>query len=47
MMLVIYGPTATGKTDLAIKLAKKYHKATSMFFLGRKYSYPVAMEGAL
>ena len=25
MMLVIYGPTATGKTDLAIKLAKKYN----------------------
>ena len=29
------------------KLAKKYHKVKSMFFLGRKYSYPVALEGAL
>ncbi|MBI2012447.1 tRNA (adenosine(37)-N6)-dimethylallyltransferase MiaA [Candidatus Curtissbacteria bacterium] len=25
MMLVIYGPTATGKTDLAIRLAKKFN----------------------
>lgn len=25
MMLVIFGPTATGKTDLAIRLAKKYN----------------------
>lgn len=25
MMLVIYGPTVTGKTDLAIKIAKKYN----------------------
>jgi tRNA dimethylallyltransferase len=25
MMLAIYGPTATGKTDLAIKIAKKYN----------------------
>ena len=24
-VLVIYGPTATGKTSLAIKLAKKYN----------------------
>ena len=25
MMLVIYGPTASGKTDLAIKIAKKFN----------------------
>lgn len=25
MMLVVYGPTATGKTDLAIRLAKKFN----------------------
>ena len=24
-LLIISGPTATGKTDLAVKLAKKYH----------------------
>ncbi len=29
------------------KLAKKFHKFPDMFFLGRKYSYPVALEGAL
>ena len=29
------------------KLAKKYHKATSMFFIGRNTDYAVALEGAL
>ena len=29
------------------KLAEKYHKTPNMFFLGRKYNYPVALEGAL
>lgn len=29
------------------KLAEKYHKFSNMFYLGRKYSYPVALEGAL
>ena len=29
------------------KLAEKYHQHQNMFFLGRKYSYPVALEGAL
>ena len=29
------------------KLAKKYHKAYSMFFMGRNTDYAVAMEGAL
>ncbi|MEA3292935.1 MAG: glutamine--fructose-6-phosphate transaminase (isomerizing) [Patescibacteria group bacterium] len=28
-------------------LAKKYSKFSNFFYLGRKYSYPVAMEGAL
>ena len=29
------------------KLAKKYHKAEDFFFLGRGYTFPVALEGAL
>ena len=29
------------------KLAEKYHQSKNMFFLGRKYNYPVALEGAL
>jgi glucosamine--fructose-6-phosphate aminotransferase (isomerizing) len=29
------------------KIAKKYAKAENMFFIGRGYLYPVAMEGAL
>lgn len=29
------------------KLAKKYHKAQSMFFIGRNTDYAVALEGAL
>lgn len=28
-------------------LAKKYNSASNFLFIGRKYSYPVAMEGAL
>jgi len=29
------------------KLAHKYHKAEDFFFLGRGYTFPVALEGAL
>jgi glucosamine--fructose-6-phosphate aminotransferase (isomerizing) len=29
------------------KIAKKYSKYSSMFYLGRKYGFPVALEGAL
>jgi glucosamine--fructose-6-phosphate aminotransferase (isomerizing) len=29
------------------KLAKKYHKAQDMFFLGRNVNYPIALEGSL
>lgn len=29
------------------KIAKKYAKYTSMFYLGRKYNFPIALEGAL
>jgi glutamine---fructose-6-phosphate transaminase (isomerizing) len=28
-------------------IAEKYHKCTNWLFLGRKYNYPIAMEGAL
>jgi glucosamine--fructose-6-phosphate aminotransferase (isomerizing) len=28
-------------------IAEKYHKCSNWLFLGRKYNYPVAMEGAL
>ncbi len=29
------------------RIAKKYSKFESMFYLGRKYNFPIAMEGAL
>ncbi|MDX1535540.1 MAG: glutamine--fructose-6-phosphate transaminase (isomerizing) [Candidatus Spechtbacterales bacterium] len=29
------------------KVAKKYHKADNMLYLGRKYNNPIALEGAL
>ena len=29
------------------KIAKKYHKFNNFLYLGRKYNYPVALEGAL
>ncbi|XLQ20335.1 MAG: glutamine--fructose-6-phosphate transaminase (isomerizing) [Candidatus Moraniibacteriota bacterium] len=29
------------------RIAKKYSKYSSMFYLGRKYNFPIAMEGAL
>jgi glucosamine--fructose-6-phosphate aminotransferase (isomerizing) len=29
------------------KLAKKYHRADDFFFLGRGYTFPIALEGAL
>jgi glucosamine--fructose-6-phosphate aminotransferase (isomerizing) len=36
-----------GQNDSLKKLAKKYGKADDFFFLGRGYSFPVALEGAL
>lgn len=36
-----------GQNDSLKKLAKKYAKADDFFFLGRGYSFPVALEGAL
>ncbi len=36
------------KTAPAIEaIAKKYHKAPSALYLGRKFNYPIALEGAL
>ncbi|TSC75226.1 MAG: glucosamine/fructose-6-phosphate aminotransferase [Parcubacteria group bacterium Gr01-1014_30] len=31
----------------AKKLAKKYHKFNNFLYMGRKYNYPIALEGAL
>ncbi|MEK7616065.1 MAG: glutamine--fructose-6-phosphate transaminase (isomerizing) [Patescibacteria group bacterium] len=40
--------TKTLKQAPAVEeLAKKYYQTAHMFFLGRKYNYPVALEGAL
>ena len=35
-----------GKSTIE-KLAKKYSKSRDFLFVGRKYNYPVAFEGAL
>jgi fructoselysine-6-P-deglycase FrlB-like protein len=35
------------QNDAIKKLAKKYHTANDFFFLGRGYTFPVALEGAL
>src|SRR5271170_2379184 len=35
------------QNDTLKKLAKKYHKAEDFFFLGRGYTFPIALEGAL
>ncbi len=36
------------KQEAAVKkLAKKYFRSKNFFFLGRKYNYPIALEGAL
>ncbi|HZI33862.1 MAG TPA: glutamine--fructose-6-phosphate transaminase (isomerizing), partial [Candidatus Binatia bacterium] len=35
------------QNDTLKKLAKKYAKADDFFFLGRGYSFPIALEGAL
>ena len=35
------------QNDLFKKLAKKYAKADDFFFLGRGYTFPIALEGAL
>jgi len=34
-------------TDTIKKIAKKYKNSQDMLFLGRKYNYPIALEGAL
>jgi glucosamine--fructose-6-phosphate aminotransferase (isomerizing) len=33
--------------DQVAAIAKKYHQATNMLYLGRQYLYPMALEGAL
>ena len=35
------------QSDAFKKLAKKYHTAEDFFFLGRGYTFPIALEGAL
>lgn len=36
-----------GKADLVKNLAEKYHKYPDFLYIGRKYNYPIALEGAL
>ena len=36
-----------GQNDALKKVAKKYAKADDFFFLGRGYTFPIALEGAL
>jgi len=36
-----------GKKDQIAEIAKKYAKYSSFFYLGRRYMFPTAMEGAL
>ncbi|MBU0731502.1 glutamine--fructose-6-phosphate transaminase (isomerizing) [Patescibacteria group bacterium] len=35
------------QNDEIKRLAKKYYKSPSFFFMGRKYNFPIALEGAL
>ncbi len=35
------------KNEEILALAKKYYDAINMFYLGRKFNYPIALEGAL
>ncbi|MCX6737975.1 MAG: glutamine--fructose-6-phosphate transaminase (isomerizing) [Candidatus Parcubacteria bacterium] len=35
------------KTERIKELAEKYYKHENFFYLGRKYNYPIALEGAL
>jgi glutamine---fructose-6-phosphate transaminase (isomerizing) len=35
------------QNDALKKLARKYHRADDFFFLGRGYTFPIALEGAL
>ncbi|MBU4284837.1 glutamine--fructose-6-phosphate transaminase (isomerizing) [Patescibacteria group bacterium] len=35
------------QAPLVKKLAKKYYRSKNFLFLGRKYNYPIALEGAL
>jgi len=36
-----------GQSEKIKKIAEKYSKYRNFFFLGRKYNYPIALEGAL
>ena len=42
----IFNETLKLNDEISI-LAEKYYKSKDMFFLGRKYNYPIALEGAL
>jgi len=44
-------PTLVEKTLKQVQqikiIAEKYKNSSNMFFMGRKYNYPIALEGAL
>ena len=42
----IFNETLKLNDEISI-LAEKYYQSKDMFFLGRKYNYPIALEGAL
>ncbi|MFA5141220.1 MAG: glutamine--fructose-6-phosphate transaminase (isomerizing) [Elusimicrobiota bacterium] len=35
------------RQEQMLEIARKYHKAKNFLFIGRKYNYPIALEGAL
>jgi glutamine---fructose-6-phosphate transaminase (isomerizing) len=42
-----YMKTTLDNEDLIIEIAKKYKDSSDFFFIGRGFSYPTALEGAL